>query len=156
MTADSESDLNDLEGREDADEGAAVPARPAPVELAAAILIVSGVLGLMGTIGASDDLPAGTGLIVALTAALNVGSLVIGVLLRTGRAWLVAVNYVAVLGFLDFTGAAASGLALLLGIADLAVVIILLVQKPWFDALRTARRRLSKARRVPSPPVGGG
>ena len=133
-----------------------LPARPAPIELAAAILIASGVLGLVGTVGAASDLPAGTDLIVVLTAALNIGSLVVGLLVRTGRAWLVAVNYVAVLGFLDFTGAAASGLALLLGIADLAVVIILLVQKPWFDALRTARRRLSKARRVPSPPVGGG
>ena len=156
MTADSEPELDDLEGREDANDGAAVPARPAPVELAAAILIVSGVLGLVGTIGASNDLPTGTGLIVALTAALNIGSLVIGVLVRTGRAWLVAVNYVAVLGFLDFTGAPAGGLALLLGIADVTVVIILLVQKAWFDAVRAARRRQATAQRVPSPPVGGG
>lgn len=131
------------------------PARPAVVELAAAILITSGVLGLVGTIGAAADLPAGTELILIVTAVLNVGSLVIGVLVRTGRAWLLAVNYVAVLGFLDFTGAPASGLALLLGIADVIVVVILLVQKAWFDAMRTVRRQ-AKARRVPSPPVGGG
>ena len=136
-------------------DGDHLPARPAVVELAAAILITSGVLGLVGAIGAGSDLPAGTEMILVLTAALNIGSLVIGVLVRGGRAWLLAVNYVAVLGFLDFTGAPASGLALLLGIADVIVVIILLVQKPWFDAMRSVRRQ-AKARRVPSPPVGGG
>lgn len=132
------------------------PARPSAIELAAAILIVSGVLGLIGTIGAIPDLPAGSGPIVVLTAALNVGSLVIGLLVRSGRAWLVAVNYVAVLGFLDLTGASTSGLALILGIADVIVVIILLLQKPWFDAMRRMRDRQRRERRVPSPPVGGG
>jgi hypothetical protein len=144
-----------LEASESADEDAPIPARPAVVELAAAILITSGVLGLVGAIGAASDLPAGTELILLLTAALNVGSIAIGLLIRMGRGWLVAVNYVAVLGFLDFTGAPASGLALLLGIADVLVVIILLVQKPWFEAVRSARQ-LEKTRRVPSPPVGGG
>ncbi len=132
------------------------PARPAAVELAAAILIVIGVLGLIGTIGAIPDLPAGLGQIVILTAALNVGALVIGLLVRVGRAWLVAVNYVAVLGFLDLTGAPTSGFALILGIADVIVVIILLLQKPWFDAMRRMRDKQKLARRVPSPPVGGG
>jgi hypothetical protein len=137
------------------DAGDQRPARPAVVELAAAILIVSGVLGIVGAVGAASDLPAGTEVLLVVTAALNIGSLVIGVLVRTGRTWLVAVNYVAVLGFLDFTGAPTSGLALLLGIADVIVVIILLVQKPWFDALRAARRRAKETRRLPSPPVGG-
>lgn len=132
------------------------PARPAAIELAAAILIVSGVLGLIGTVGATPDLPAGSGPIVILTAALNAGSLVIGVLVRAGHAWLLAVNYVAVLGFLDLTGAPTSGLALILGITDVIVVIILLLHKPWFDAMRRMRERRKRDRRVPSPPVGGG
>ena len=138
------------------DPGDRGPARPAVVELAAAILIVSGVLCIVGALGAASDLPAGTEVILVVTAMLNIGSLIIGVLVRTGRAWLVAVNYVTVLGFLDFTGAPTSGLALLLGIADVIVVVILLMQKPWFDAMRTARRRAKETRRVPSPPVGGG
>jgi hypothetical protein len=139
-----------------ADDEAQRPARPPAIELAAAILIVNGVLGLVGTIGAIPELPAGTGPIVVLTAALNIGSLVIGVLIRFGRAWLVAVNYAAVLGFLDLVGAAGSGLALVLGIADVLVVIILLANKPWFDEMRRVRRSRASARRVPSPPVGGG
>ncbi len=95
-------------------------ARPAFIELAAAILIVSGVLGLVGTIGAASDLPSGAELVLVITAALNLGSIAIGVLVRYGRAWLLDVNYVAVLGFLDLVAGAASGLALLLGIADVA------------------------------------
>ena len=132
------------------------PARPAVIELAAAILIVSGVLGLVGTIGAASDLPSGAELVLGITAALNLGSIVIGVLVRFGRAWLLDVNFVAVLGFLDVVAGAASGLALLLGIADVVVVVILLLHKPWFDAMRHTRQRRASERRLPSPPVGGG
>ena len=131
-------------------------ARPVVVELAAAILIVSGVLGLLGTIGAAADLPAGTELILVITAALNLGSIAVGVLVRYGRAWLLDVNYVAVLGFLDLVAGTGSGLALLLGIADVVVVVILLLNKPWFDAMRRMRQRHASARRVAGPPVGGG
>ena len=130
------------------------PARPGVVELAGALLIVSGVLGLVGTIGAASGLPAGTELILVITAALNLGSIAVGFLVRSGRAWLLDANYVAVLGFLDLV--AGSGLALLLGIADVVVVVILLLNKPWFDAMRRARQRQASERRIPSPPVGGG
>ncbi len=132
------------------------PARPGAVELAGAILIVSGVLGLIGAIGTASGLPAGTEQLFVITVALNLGSVAIGVLARFGRAWLVAVNYVAVLGFLDLAGAAESGLALVLGVADVVVVIILLLNKPWFDAMRQMRRRQARDRRLPSPTVGGG
>ncbi len=138
------------------DERDARPSRPGAVELAGAILIVSGVLGLIGAIGAASGLPAGTEELFMITVVLNVGSVAIGVLARFGRAWLVAVNYVAVLGFLDLAGAAESGLALLLGVADVIVVVILLLNKPWFDAMRQMRRRQALDRRVPSPPFGGG
>lgn len=132
------------------------PPRPGAVELAGAILIVSGVLGLIGAIGAASGLPSGTEPILVITVVLNLGSVAVGLLARFGRAWLVAVNYVAVLGFLDLSAGAGSGLALLLGVADVIVVIILLLNKPWFDAMRRMRRRIERDRRVPSPPVGGG
>jgi hypothetical protein len=152
----SDDELDELNELEPDLEDDRRPARPGVVELAGAILIVSGMLGVVGTIGASSDLPAGTELIFVLTAALNVGSIVIGVLVRFGRAWLLDVNYVAVLGFLDLVAGAGSGLALLLGIADIVVVVILLLNKPWFDAMRRMRRREASQRRVSSPPVGGG
>lgn len=152
----SDGDLEDLEALEPDLDHDRRPARPGVIELAGAILIVSGVLGLVGTVGAASDLPAGTGLIVVLTAALNLGSIVVGVLVRFGRAWLLDVNYVAVLGFLDLVAGAGSGLALLLGIADVVVVVILLLNKPWFEAMRRMRQQRASERRVTSPPVGGG
>jgi hypothetical protein len=61
------------------------------------------------------------------------------VLVRIGRAWLLALNYAAVLGFLDLLGAGASQFSLMLGLAEIVVVGILLARKPWFDAVRSWR-----------------
>lgn len=131
------------ESREQAEElsiGERFP-RPAAIELAAAILIVGGVLGFMGAVGGASSLPPGTELLVAATLALDLASIVVGVLIRMGRLWVVDVNYVAVVGFLDLTAAGSSPLALLLGIADAAVVVILFVYRPWFERRAAASRR---------------
>jgi len=116
------------------------PPRPGTIELAGAILIVGGVLGLFGALTAAPSLPAGTEPFLLVAIALDVGSIVIGVLVRTGRAWILAVNYVAVLGFLDLLAAGTSQLALMVGLADLLVVVILIRHKPWFDAMAAWRR----------------
>lgn len=115
------------------------PSRPALVELAAAILVVGGALGLVGASTAAAGLPAGTEPLVVLAVVLDVGAIVAGVLVRFGRWWVVAVNYVAVLGFLDLVASGGSALALLRGVADVGVVIILVLSKPWFDALAAWR-----------------
>ena len=75
----------------------------------------------------------------AVTVALAIGSIVVGLLVRLGRAWLVAVNLAAVLGFLDLLAAGGSPLSLMLGLGDILVVVILFRHKPWFDALRLRR-----------------
>jgi hypothetical protein len=111
------------------------PSRPAVVELAAAILIVGGVIGLFGALTAAPRLPAGAEPLLFLTIVLDVGAIVCGVLIRTGRAWVVAVNYVAVLAFLDLLAAASSPLALMIGVGNLAAVVIVLWHKSWFDAV---------------------
>jgi hypothetical protein len=108
--------------------------RPAAVELAAAILIIGGIIGLIGAIGGMAALPPGTESITALTIALDIASIVVGVLVRMGRLWIVDVNYVAVLGFLDILAAPGSNLALLRGLGEIAVVIILILHRPWFVA----------------------
>lgn len=115
------------------------PPRPAAVELAAALLIVGGAINVVAALSSVASLPPGTGSILALTMALAIGSIVVGVLVRLGRLWLVAVNYAAVLGFLDLLGAGASPLALMLGLADIVVVLLLFRHKPWFDAVRLRR-----------------
>jgi len=121
------------------------PSRPALVELAGALLIVGGVVNLVAAVSSLSSLPAGIEPFLALTFALAIGSIVIGLLVRLGRLWLVAVNYAAVLGFLDLLGAGASPLALMLGLADIVVVVILFRHKPWFDELRR-RRSLATTR----------
>jgi len=115
---------------------APLPARPAAVELAAALLIVGGVISVLSAVSNVSSLPPGVEPILALTVALAIGSVVVGVLVRLGRVWLVAVNYAAVLGFIDLLGAGASPLSLTLGLADVLVVVILFRYKPWFDELR--------------------
>lgn len=115
------------------------PRRPAAIELAAAILIVGGIIGVLVAFSTAATLPPGTEPFLILTLALDIGSIVVGVLVRFGRFWILALNYVAVLGFLDLVGAGTSTLALLLGLADIVVVVILFLHKPWFDELRRRR-----------------
>ena len=130
------------------------PDRPALIELAAALLIVGGVLGLIALGAALDDVPTGVEAFVVVTAVLDIGAVVIGVLVRFGRAWIVAVNYVAVIGFLDLLAAPSSGLSLIRGVIDLGVVIVLVQHKPWFEAMARWRRlRAAWAGRTGGRPV---
>lgn len=115
------------------------PSRPATIELAAAILVVGGVISLVGALSALIGAVSGGDPFLGLTVALAVGSIVVGLLTRLGRAWIVAVNYVAVLGFLDLLASGASPLSLMLGLADILVLVILFARKPWFDAMRAHR-----------------
>lgn len=126
------------------------PVRPASVEFAAAILMVGGAIQLLLGLTTLPGLPPGAEGIAALTLALNVATIATGVLIRAGRAWLVALNFAAILGFLDLLGAGGSPLQLMLGGAEVLVVVILLARKPWFDALgewRAARPAMKDAAR---------
>ena len=136
-----------------ADEPGAAAARPAAVELAAALLIVGGAINLIGGLSGISSLPPGTEPVFALTVALAIGSIVVGLLVRGGRLWLVAVNLAAVLGFLDLLGAGASPLSLMHGLADILVVVILFRHKPWFDALRLLRATADAEAQPFTPPT---
>jgi hypothetical protein len=106
--------------------------RPALVEVAAALLIVTGVIQLVGAIGIAGSLPAGTEALLVLSIALDVATIVAGFLVRTGRLWLLVVNYVAVLGFLDLLQSAASPIALMLALVDAFVLYVLFTNRAWF------------------------
>ena len=121
----------------------AKPSRPALVELAAAILIVGGIAGLIQVAASSSGLPRGAEPFLVGALALDAGSIALGLVIRRGRAWLLAVNYAAVLGFLDLLGAGATPFSLMLGLADILVVGILLRTKPWFDAMRSWRAEVA-------------
>ena len=129
------------------------PSRPIAVELAAALLIVGGVINLIGGASSIPSIPPGTEPLFAVTIALALGSIIVGLLVRLGRIWLVAVNLAAVLGFLDLLGAGTSPLSLMLGIADILVVVILFRHKPWFDALQLRRTSADAEDQPLTPPT---
>jgi hypothetical protein len=109
------------------------PSRPVLIELAAALLIVAGILGVISLFAPDPRRPEGLEGLALLTIGLNVVQIVVGILVRAGRLWIVDVNYVAVLGFLDLAGAAGSSLALLLGLVELGTLAVLFAYRSWFD-----------------------
>jgi hypothetical protein len=135
---------------ESADEIPTRPDRPGAVILASAILIVTGGFGLFAALAFSRGLPAGAELVFISTVVIGVASIALGVLIRVGHAWLLAINFAAVLGFLDLLNAGGSPLSLMLGLGDLLVVGLLISRKPWFDAMREwrAARRAQRGTRV--------
>jgi hypothetical protein len=118
---------------EEHDEPRRRPNRPALIELASALLIVAGVLGIISLFAPDPRRPEGLEGLALLAIALNVAQVVVGLLIRAGRLWIVDVNYVAVLGFLDLSGASGSSLALLLGTIEIGILAVLFAYRSWFD-----------------------
>ena len=109
------------------------PRRPPLVELAAAILVVNGGLSAITSlevVARLADQGTASAPIALLSLAIGIGSLVLGILVRYGAAWLVAVNVAAVAGFLEISSWTALGL--LFGILDVVVVLALFRERPWF------------------------
>jgi len=107
--------------------------RPVLVELASALLIVGGAMNLLisiqvlATLGQEGDQ---VGLLLLITIALAVTTLALGLLVRYGRAWLLAINVVAVVAFLELISGSVVGL--LFGAVDTFVVVALLIERRWF------------------------
>jgi hypothetical protein len=103
------------------------------VELAAAIMIVGGVLSIPATLQVATTLASQgqeSDFLVLLSLGLAVGSVVLGILVRYGHAWLVAVNVVAIEGFLELTSGTPGGIVF--GVLDALVVVALIANRPWF------------------------
>ena len=102
------------------------------MELAAAILIVGGVMSVLGSsdvVGAGQQDPALRALrLVSLVLGAAIAAL--GILVRSGRAWLVTINVVAVAAFLELRSGTAAGLVF--GLLDVLVVIALARARWWF------------------------
>lgn len=105
------------------------PPRPLLIELAAAILIVGGLTSILGSLGTLDAETQSLDLVFLALAALTV---LVGVLVRTGRAWILAVNVVAVVLFLEAT-ALPSAVAVVFVTLDTIVLFALIRHRPWFD-----------------------
>jgi len=114
--------------------------RPPLVEMAAALLIVAGAVQLVSAIGAvaTGNLPPGAEGLLALTIAIDLATIIAGALTRAGRLWLLVVNYVAVIGFLDLLRSTTSIVALVLAVVDLVVLYVLFTNRDWFVRSRRA------------------
>ena len=107
--------------------------RPVLVELASALLIVGGAMNLLISIqvlGLLGERGEPIGPLTLVTIVLAIATLALGILVRYGMGWLLAVNVVAVLAFLELT--AGSPVGLLFGIVDTIVVLALFREREWF------------------------
>jgi hypothetical protein len=108
------------------------PRRPLLVEIAAAALIVGSVTDVLFSFETMATAPTPLGRALAATAvALAVLLVVLGYVVRQGRAWLVTLNVVAVAAFLELQSLTFVGLVS--GIIDMVVVGILLRERWWFQ-----------------------
>ena len=115
------------------------PPRPLSLEISAAILVVGGLMsaiGLAATVLTSSGPAAEPAArpIVALVLVLDVLTVVVGVLVRRGRAWIVCINVVAIVLFIELTAIpTGSAVALLLSVLDVFVFVSLMRNRAWFD-----------------------
>ena len=108
--------------------------RPVLVELAAAILVVGAAMNLLISVdGLLNLAQSGGELAVPTVITIAVATLTFGLGLatRTGRAWLLTVNVMAVIAFLELLSMTAIGL--LFGALDVFVVLALVRERPWFE-----------------------
>jgi hypothetical protein len=127
------------------------PSRPVGIEFASTVFIVSGIFRLLA-VSLAIVAPADAGLavepaIAAVEVAIQVGTVVLGVLVRYGRAWLLAANFAAVFAFiqlLSLVGVVSVAFGILFAVAFVAIFL----NRPWFLATAAWRRSLVAARRA--------
>jgi hypothetical protein len=101
------------------------PTRPILIEIAAAILIIGGLTSLLSAV----TVPGVIGLALV---ALNLLTVVVGIFVRLGRWWIVAINVVAIALFIELT-ALPSPFAALFATMDAIVLFALIRHRAWFD-----------------------
>lgn len=119
------------------------PLRPATVDLAAAILVFGGLFGFgqlaLGEYVVTGSLPARDPIVgVAIIAYAT--SIVLGILIRLGRAWLLALNFALLVAVL-YLPAASRLLPLVLAAAHGLAAVILVSRRRWFAEVAAWRTR---------------
>ena len=103
------------------------------MELAAAILVVGGAMDVvMALLALGQTVPTPEARMSAtISIAVGVVLVVLGALIRRGQAWLLALNLVAVLAFLEVASGTPTGLVF--AALDVLVVALLLRARWWFQ-----------------------
>lgn len=115
------------------------PRRPLSIEIAGAILIVGGLSAIVATgaeLLSGDPATADPGArpVIALILGLNALTVIVGALARRGQAWLLCINVVAVVLFIELTAVpSGSAIASLLAILDGFVFVALARNRAWFE-----------------------
>ncbi len=122
-------------------ERGARPDRPATIDAVAALLVFGGLFGgtqlVFGDFVITGSLPA-KGPILGVAAILYGASVVLGVLIRTGRGWFAALNLAGLFAIV-YLAALGEAVALFLGIGHAVAAVMLVRTRTWFVA--TARWR---------------
>ena len=113
------------------------------------MLIATGIFRVVAIALASTDpnppFPLVPSVVVA-ELALQILTIAIGLLMRTGRAWIAAVNVLAVLAFLEILRLS-SPVSLTLAILFVLTFAAAFANKPWFDAMGAWRAGAASRRR---------
>jgi hypothetical protein len=106
------------------------PSRPLALEASAAVLIIGGFTSILGTVGYQVG-GGDTGMIGLLILALNILTVMVGIFIRMGRAWVFSINVVAIALFLELT-ALPSAFAIVFVVLDSLVLLSLFRHRGWF------------------------
>lgn len=118
------------------------PPRPAAIDVVAAILVFGGLFGFsqlaVGDYALTGSLPAKDPIrgVALIAYGASVG---LGLLIRTGRGWLPALNF-AVLVAVLYLPAAGRPLVLLLVFGHAVAAVVLLLFRGWFTEVAAWRR----------------
>jgi hypothetical protein len=112
------------------------PARPVSIELAAGVTIGEGLFGIITSAMAPQVPDASSAGIVGASIALQLLGILVGLLIRSGRAWIVGLNVAAIYAFL-YLSAFPDPVSILLGLGQLFIVGALSFgpNRAWFDAM---------------------
>jgi len=113
------------------------PRRPILLEIASAILIVGGMTSLVGSCSAviypEVEAPP-TSPLLAVFLSVNLMTIIVGLLVRAGRAWILCINVVAIALFLELTAlTTGSAVALLFVVLEVVVLFALFRHRWWFE-----------------------
>ncbi len=118
------------------------PPRPAAIDLAAAILVFGGLFGfsqlVVGDYVLTGSLPAKDPILGVAFIAYGV-AVVLGIVIRMGRAWLPALNFALLIALL-YLPAAGRPLLLVLVLAHAGAAVILVRNRRWFSEMAAWRK----------------
>jgi hypothetical protein len=128
------------------------PLRPVAIEYASIVLILSGFLRLLAIGLALVAPPPESGLdiqplYVVIEAGFQAASIALGVLIRYGRAWLMAANFAAVFAFLQLISLLGV-VAIVFGVLFAIAFVAIFANRPWFLATTSWRQATRAERRA--------